>query len=62
MEIKKLDFKKREIEVNETYVDSDGRTKERKRKILISTEELAVESQKGCEDWDGNDKNAFPHQ
>ena len=37
MKIEKLQFEKKEIEVNETYVDTDGRVKERIRKIFVPT-------------------------
>ena len=37
MEIVPLKFEKKEIEINETYIDEDGKIKERKRKILVPT-------------------------
>lgn len=37
MKIKKLLFEKKEIEVKETYVDENGKTRERIKKILIPT-------------------------
>ena len=37
MEIKKLEFKKIEVEIRETYIDSDGKTQERTKRILAPT-------------------------
>ena len=37
MKIKKLLFERKEIEVKETYVDENGKTRERIKKILIPT-------------------------
>lgn len=37
MKIEKIEFEKREVEINETYVDIDGKTKDRKKKIFIPT-------------------------
>ena len=37
MKIKKLIFEKKEIEVKETYVDENGKIRERIKKVLIPT-------------------------
>lgn len=37
MKIEKLNFEKREIEIKETYVDTDGKVKERVRKVNAPT-------------------------
>ena len=37
MKIEKLQFEKREIEIKETYVDEDGKVKERIRKVSAPT-------------------------
>lgn len=37
MEIKKLNFEKKEIQIKETYIDEAGRTRERIKKVLIPT-------------------------
>lgn len=37
MKIERLKFEKKEISVRETFVDSDGKVKERERKILVPT-------------------------
>ena len=37
MKIEKLQFEKKEIEIKETYVDTDGKVKERVRKINAPT-------------------------
>ena len=35
MEIKRLEFQKQEIEIKETYIDTDGKTKERVKKVMV---------------------------
>lgn len=57
MEIKKLNFKKQEVEINETYLDEDGKIKERKKKVLVSTGELEETDREGQENPDGNVKD-----
>lgn len=37
MKIEKLIFEKEEIEIKETYIDTDGKTKERTKKVLVPT-------------------------
>lgn len=37
MKIERLQFEKKEIEIKETYVDSDGKVKERVRKVYAPT-------------------------
>ena len=37
MKIEKLQFEKKEVEIKETYVDTDGKIKERTRKISVPT-------------------------
>ena len=37
MEIKRLVFEKKEIEIRETYVGEDGRTRERIKKVMVPT-------------------------
>ena len=37
MEIKKLNFEKKEVQIKETYVDETGKTRERIRKIMMPT-------------------------
>lgn len=37
MEIKRLEFEKKEIEIRETYIDSDGKEKERVKKVMVPT-------------------------
>ena len=50
MKIQKINFEKKEIEISETFIDSDGRTKERIRKVLAPTGRVSEkESQVGNE-------------
>lgn len=37
MEIKKLNFEKKEVQIKETYIDETGKTRERIKKIIIPT-------------------------
>ena len=37
MKIEKLTFEKKEIQIKETYVDADGKVKERVRKVNAPT-------------------------
>lgn len=37
MKIEKLNFEKKEIEIKETYVDTDGKVKEHVRKVKAPT-------------------------
>lgn len=37
MKIEKLIFEKEEIKIKETYIDTDGKTKERTKKVLVPT-------------------------
>lgn len=37
MNIEKLEFEKKEIEIKEIYVDSDGKTKERTKIVMAPT-------------------------
>lgn len=37
MKIEKLRFEKKEIEINETYVDLDGKIKERTKRVMAPT-------------------------
>lgn len=46
MEIKKLVFEKKEIEVKETYIDEEGKTRERVKKVLIPTGKCLGETDK----------------
>lgn len=43
MEIKRLEFQKQEIEIKETYIDTDGKTKERVKKVMVPTGEVKTE-------------------
>lgn len=46
MEIKRLEFQKEEIEIRETYLDSDGVTRERTRKVMVPTGEPVEKAEK----------------
>lgn len=37
MEIKKLNFEKKEVQIKETYIDETGKTRERVKKVMLST-------------------------
>lgn len=37
MEIKKLNFEKKEVQIRETYIDETGRTRERIKTIMMPT-------------------------
>ena len=37
MEIKKLDFEKKEIQIKETFIDETGKTRERIKKVMMPT-------------------------
>lgn len=37
MEIKKLNFEKKEVQIKETYVDETGKTRERIKKVMMPT-------------------------
>ena len=37
MEIKKLNFEKKKIEIKETYIDEAGKTRERIKKVMLPT-------------------------
>ena len=37
MEIKKLNFEKKEVQIKETYIDETGKTMERIKTVLIPT-------------------------
>lgn len=37
MEIKKLNFEKKEVQIKETYIDEIGKTRERVKKIPLPT-------------------------
>ena len=53
MKIEKLQFEKIEIEINETYVDTDGKVKERVRKVLAPTGRCLNDDPKGRQDKNG---------
>lgn len=40
MEIKKLNFEKREVQIKETYIDEFGRIRERVKKVMLPTGKL----------------------
>ena len=37
MEIKKLTFEKKEVQIKETYIDKTGKTQERIKTVMVST-------------------------
>ena len=37
MEIKKLSFEKKEVQIKETYIDETGKTRERIKKVMMPT-------------------------
>lgn len=37
MEIKKLNFEKKEAQIKETYIDETGKTRERIKKVMMPT-------------------------
>lgn len=37
MEIKKLNFEKKEVQIKETYIDESGKTRERIKKVMLPT-------------------------
>lgn len=37
MEIKKLNFEKKEVQIKETYIDETGKTRERIKKVMMPT-------------------------
>lgn len=37
MEIKKLNFEKKEVQFKETYIDETGKTRERIKKVMLPT-------------------------
>lgn len=37
MEIKKLNFEKKEVQIKETYIDETGKTRERIKTVMIPT-------------------------
>lgn len=41
MEIKKLNFEKKDIQIKETYIDETGKTKERIKTIRMPTGKIA---------------------
>lgn len=41
MEIKKLNFEKKEVQIKETYIDEAGITRERIKKVLLPTGNIA---------------------
>lgn len=43
MEIKKLSFEKKEVQINETYIDENGQTHERIKKVMIPTGKVVSE-------------------
>ena len=46
MKIEKLQFEKKEIEIKEVYVDTDGKVKERIRKVFAPTGKCLEEEPK----------------
>lgn len=48
MKIEKLNFEKKEIEIKETYVDTDGKVKERVRKVNAPTGRCLNDNPKEC--------------
>lgn len=37
MEIKKLNFEKKEVQIKETYIDETGKARERIKKVMMTT-------------------------
>lgn len=46
MQIERIEFEKVEVEVTETYIDEDGRVRERTKKILVPTGNCLPEEKK----------------
>jgi len=51
MEIKKLNFEKKEVQIKETYIDETGKTRERIKKIMMPTGNVV-----------SNDDDCYPTQ
>ena len=45
MEIKKLNFEKKEVQIKETYVDETGKTRERIKKVMMPTGKVVPDEQ-----------------
>lgn len=50
MKIEKLKFEKKEIEIKETYIDTDGKVKERVRKVNAPTGRCLNDNPEECSD------------
>lgn len=48
MKIEKLKFEKKEIEIKETYIDTDGKVKERVRKVKAPTGRCLNDNPEEC--------------
>lgn len=57
MKIEKLNFEKKEIEIKETYVDTDGKVKERVRKVNAPTGRCLNDNPKECNETNEQDTN-----
>lgn len=44
MEIKKLDFEKKEIQIRETYIDDTGKTQERIKTVMVPTGNVIIDN------------------
>lgn len=44
MEIKKLNFEKKEIQIKETYIDETGKIRERMKTVMMPTGNIIPES------------------
>ena len=54
MDIKKLNFERKEIQIRETYIDEKGRTRERIRSVGVPTGNIIRNN--SCEDSECEEK------
>lgn len=55
MEIKKLIFEKKEVQIKEIYIDETGKTRERIKKVMLSTGNVAPNDE-SCPDPAGKEE------
>lgn len=56
MEIKKLNFEKKEVQIKETYVDEMGKTRERIKKVMMPTGNIVSTDQPLSARYDKKEK------
>lgn len=56
MEIKKLNFEKKEVQIKETYVDETGKTRERIKKVMMPTGNIVPTGQPFSTQYDKKEK------